>query len=384
MKIVHLCVSCFFIDGYSYQENILPKYHVKMGHDVTVVASLVSFGADGKPCLLREEGTYYDKDNGYKVIRLDYKRGMLDRLYRRLRIYSRLRAVLEQERPDIIFTHGVSFGSYRAVTGYMDDHPGTRLFGDSHADYVNSATNFLSKHVLHGIIWRHAARRLDRYMIRCFGVTPLRCDFLVEMYGLPRRKVDFLPMGVDDEAIPENRAEVRAAIREELSIPQDGFVIFTGGKIDERKNIHRLLDAVGSTGDGRIHVIICGTVTPEMRDVIESKVSHNVHLLGWCNAERVMACMVASDMACFPGTHSTLWEQAVGVGLPAVFKRWAGMTHVDNGGNCIFTSGDDTAELADTIKSLVFTSRYDSMLGKAVAASSNFRYSVIAKRAIGE
>ena len=27
MKIVHLCLGCFYIDNYSYQENMLPKFH---------------------------------------------------------------------------------------------------------------------------------------------------------------------------------------------------------------------------------------------------------------------------------------------------------------------------------------------------------------------
>ena len=47
MKIVHLCLSAFFIDNYSYQENMLPKYHVKMGHKVTVIASIFSFNNEG-------------------------------------------------------------------------------------------------------------------------------------------------------------------------------------------------------------------------------------------------------------------------------------------------------------------------------------------------
>jgi hypothetical protein len=43
MKVVHLCLGCFYIDNYSYQENMLPKYHKLAGHEVSVVASLVSF-----------------------------------------------------------------------------------------------------------------------------------------------------------------------------------------------------------------------------------------------------------------------------------------------------------------------------------------------------
>lgn len=72
MKIVHLCLSAFFIDNYSYQENILPKYHVKMGHVVTVIASLFTYNKEGKGCML-EGYTEYDDRNGYHVVRLPYK-----------------------------------------------------------------------------------------------------------------------------------------------------------------------------------------------------------------------------------------------------------------------------------------------------------------------
>ncbi len=30
MKIVHMCLGCFYPDNYSYQENMLPKYHKEM------------------------------------------------------------------------------------------------------------------------------------------------------------------------------------------------------------------------------------------------------------------------------------------------------------------------------------------------------------------
>lgn len=43
--------SEFFVDNYTYQENLLPKYHKMAGHDVTIIASLVSFSEKGKPII---------------------------------------------------------------------------------------------------------------------------------------------------------------------------------------------------------------------------------------------------------------------------------------------------------------------------------------------
>ena len=52
MRILHLCLANFYIDNYSYQENMLPKYHKMMGHYVSVIASKVSFDENGELCLL--------------------------------------------------------------------------------------------------------------------------------------------------------------------------------------------------------------------------------------------------------------------------------------------------------------------------------------------
>lgn len=378
MKIVHLCLSCFFIDNYSYQENMLPKYHVKMGHDVTVIASLVSFNKEGKPCLLPSPSERIDED-GYKVIRLGYKEPI--KINRILRKYQGFYETLEKEKPDVIFTHGIAMAAVSTLIRYLKENPNVKLYGDHHGDYINSATTFLSKHVLHKIVWRHYVKKLEPYLTKCYGVTPMRCRFLKEMYHLNPNIIEFLPMGVDDEAIPENRTAVRDAVRKELGIPPNAFLIMTGGKIDHRKNTHVLLEAIKRIGNPNLHIVICGVLAPEM-EYLKEQFNNNIHYLGWCNAQRVMDCMVAADMACFPGTHSTLWEQAVGVGLPAVLKRWDEMTHMDVNGNCTFVKGEDSAELQEVIEQMLVEDVYREQKAKSEEAATFFLYSDIAKKAI--
>lgn len=378
MKIVHLCLSCFYIDNYSYQENMLPKYHVKMGHDVTVIASLVSFNKDGKPCLLKSASEHFDKD-GYKVIRLAYKSP--NKLYRTLRKYEGFYETLENEKPDIIFSHGVSMADNSVLRKYLKKHTNVKLYADNHADYINSATNFISRIVLHKIIWKHYAKKIEPYLIKCYGVTPMRCRFLKEMYNLNSNIIDFLPMGVDDDSIPKNRDEIRNNIRKQYNIGEEDFLIFTGGKIDIRKNTHILIDAIKQLNNSKIHLVICGVLSPEM-EYLKNKFYENIHYLGWCDSEQVMNNMIASDFACFPGTHSTLWEQAVGVGLPCILKHWNEMTHMDVDGNCIFVKGDDVDELQDVINRMMNKDFYTQQKEKAGKASKFFLYSDIAKKAI--
>ena len=381
-KIVHLCLSSFYIDGYSYQENMLPKYHVKLGYDVTVIASLVSYDKNGMRCYLKE-GEYKCNRDGYKVIRIDYKKGFFRILYKRLRFYSNTYDLLVSEKPDIIFVHNTSFGDAKYVKKYMKEHPGTFLFADSHADWINSARNFLSKNILHKIIWRHYTQMLLPYYQKVYGVLPIRCDFLYDVYSVPREKIELLPLGVDDDAIPSNKEEIKNDIRNKLRIKTTDLVIITGGKIDRLKNTHKLMQAFSEINDEKIHLIIFGVVIPDLKEEFDRLLTKNMHYVGWCNSEDVINYMVSADLACFPGTHSTLWEEAVGLSLPCILKNWEGMHHVDINGNCLFLKDDTVAGIKEILLKIIEKDTLKELKQKAQIAAASFRYSEIAQKAIG-
>lgn len=383
-KIVHLCLSCFYIDGYSYQENLLPKYHVKMGYDVTVIASLVSYNSKGERCIIEKESIYYDKENDCKVIRIDYKGRILKFLNKILRRYKNLYFFLEKEQPSIIFMHSISFCDIIYVKKYLNRHSDVKLYADSHTDKINSGNHILTRLILNPLVWRTCAKIIEPYIIKCFGVTPNRCDYLLEMYNFPKDKVELLIMGVDDDLIPKNRKEIRISIRKQLSISDDDFVIITGGKLDARKHIDILLDAISEINSDKIHVIIFGVITPQLVEQFERyKLNKRFHFVGWCSDIEVMKYILSSDLACYPGTHSTLWEETVGLGIPVIFKRWQGMTHVNYCNNCVFINDSSIKELENAILSLQNTEKYKLIKKNAILAAENFKYSNISKIAIG-
>ena len=92
--------------------------------------------------------------------------------------------------------------------------------------------------------------------------------------------------------------------------------------------------------------------------------------------------MVAADFACFPGTHSTLWEQAIGLGLPAIYKRWFEMEHVNVNDNCLLIKGEDENGLIVALTRFLDTDFRSVITQKAVIASNSFLYSQIAYKAI--
>ena len=103
MKVVHLCLGCFYIEGYTYQENILPKFHKRMGHDVEIIASLESFDSRGRHVCLPFNQKPFFNEHGIKVTRLNYRhKGKL----RKLKKFIGLSNALEVSSPDLLFIHG--------------------------------------------------------------------------------------------------------------------------------------------------------------------------------------------------------------------------------------------------------------------------------------
>lgn len=384
MKIVHLCLGCFYPDNYSYQENMLPKFHKQIGYEVEVIASLITFNKDGKSTFI-EKGSTYQNEYGIKVTRLDYKKP--EKVYHKLKRYVGTYDTLERADPNILFIHGCQFMDMDIVVKYLKKHTGTRVYVDNHADFSNSGTNWLSKNILHKIFWRHTAHIVEPYTIKFYGVLPARVDWLMNMYKLPKEKCELLVMGADDDKVQEaSNPEVKKHIRQKYGIAENDFLIMTGGKIDAWKTQTLLLmEAVQNIENDKVKLIVFGSVTPELKEKVKALSDGvKVQYIGWVASEKSYKYWSAADLAVFPGRHSVFWEQVVGMGIPMVCKYWDGTTHVNIGGNVKFVMEDSAEKLQKVIQELLDKpEEYEKMLhvaqneGKAL-----FSYKDIARRSI--
>lgn len=384
MKIVHLCLANFFIDNYSYQENILSKYHKKLGNDVTVIASLFSFDENGQSTFLKKEQEYINNDK-VKVIRVDYK-NKFKKINRILRIYSKTYKLLEQEKPDFIFIHGCQFLDIKQVVKYLKNHKNIKVVVDNHADFSNSAKNWLSKNILHKIIWRRCAKLIESYTTTFYGVLPARVDFLINVYKIPREKVELLVMGAEDEKVELAKDKnIRKTIREKYNIKPDDFLIMTGGKIDNNKpQTFLLMEAVKKIDRNNIKLLIFGSVKPEYKDKFSALLCDTVQYIGWVDSKETYKFFNASDLVVFPGLHSVFWEQVVGLGKPCVFRHMKGFTHIDIGGNCKFLYEDSVDQIEKVINEIVCRKEvYERMKDVAVKKGMDvFSYKKIAQKSI--
>lgn len=382
MNITHVFLYGEYTDNWSYQENMMTKFQSRAGHSVSLITTEWAIGNDGKSFRINQND--YIDDFGVRIIRLPIKGGR-DISYKFKR-FDNIYLTLDKLNPNVIFVHCPQFLDVDKVLNYKKDHPEVRLYVDNHADFENSATNWLSKNILHKIIWRYFVQKLLPYTEKIYGVLPARVDFLKTMYDVPSNKCELLVMGADIEIIRENKQKcIRKKIREMYKIDDDCVLVLSGGKIDKNKpEVLNLMEAFAEIGIKNTKLMIFGSVIDEYKTKFNELLSNsNVIYVGWLKSEDIYAFFEASDLIVFPGLHSVLWEQAVGTGKACLFRKLEGFDHVDLGGNCEFINGTSKKVILNKLKSVLENNNWKKMQEIAQTKGIDyFSYEDISKRSI--
>lgn len=382
--ILHICLCGAYVDGLNYQENILPKYHKRLGYNVYLVASNYTTDSHGELIEI-DPGEYCDK-NGFSVIRLRLNHGNANSRFNK---YIGLKETINRIRPDIVFVHDLQSFDLLTIRDYLIKNIDVKCYCDNHTDYYNGASSWISKNILHKIIWRFVAHSIEPYTSVFWGTLPARVDFMRDMYGLPAEKCQLLVLGADDDVVKiAHNAENVKEIRRLHNINMEDFVIVTGGKINRfRPEVLNLMKAITELEYSNIKLIVFGSVDEEYKnrfnDYLQDK---RIIFTGWLDSNTTYKYMAVSDLAIFPGLHSVMWEQAVALGVPCLFRDLEGFHHVDVGGNAEFIKEPTIEELK--MKIISFYKNPDKIKRmKRIAVErgmKEFSYSQIAKKSIGE
>ncbi len=379
MKIVHIAPNSPYNDYWGYQDNLLPKYQRKLGHDVTVIVTN-RMHKDGK--IIEIPPNEYKLDDGVKVIRLKYKKILFPKItgvFSALDVYD----LLNDIKPDFIFYHGLVSYTIFYVVKYMKNNPRCKLVEDNHMDYnIGNNSNTIKERLIR--LWlRYLNKKSIKYVSKVYGVTPWRKTYAEDYFKIPADKTDVLLMGADDDQMNfEQRKAVRESIRNHYGIMSDDFLIVTGGKIDRNKKIDVLMKACSEIDN--VKLLIFGSVEKDILSEFEKlKKNDNIIYVGWIKSSDVYRYFYAADLVFFPGQHSVLWEQACASKVPCVFAKWVGMEHVNNGGNSDFVYPVNINSIKDKINELRFTDKYYTMKNVAKSAKTNiYLYSYIAKKSL--
>lgn len=353
MKIVHICQ--YYNDGYGYQENLLPRYQKKLGHDVCVITSdrKSYLAGEMKPKVV---GTGQFEDNGVRIKRLQIS-GEFKGRYVRL---TNLTMHLENEKPDYIFHHGLTATSLITAAKYKQKHPSVFLAADNHADYHNSGQHALWRLLYYRGLCRQKIQKIADYVDVFFSMTPGSKAFAERELGVPSEKHRLLYLGADVDTNYFS-SEWREKIRKNLGFDEKDLVLITAGKIDRKKKTTNIIRALKDISSDNVKLMIVGTIErsyeQELNELI--KKDPRIRKIGWVEANELYRYFSAADIAVFPGGQSAIWQQAISCELPVILKYWPGSEYLIERGNGIFIFSDDPRELQQYIGFLTCSENSD-------------------------
>lgn len=310
MKIVHLCLSCFYIDGFAYQENELVAQNVADGHEVLVIASTESYGDDRRLTYLAP-GNYMGAD-GARVIRLPYRKLLPHSVMRKLRMHPGLAAILEREAPDVILFHGLCGWELLTAARYKRRNPGIRLFADSHEDFNNSARSFASKRLLHGLYYKHILQRSLNQIEKILCISVDSMQFVESLYQVAKTRLEFFPLGGKIWSDLEY-VQVRREMRASFSLDSEDVVFIQTGKLDLSKRLLDSLQAFSKLQGSRFHFWVAGHLQEDISAQVHEMIQKDsrIRFLGWQSPNQLRQLLCAADVYVQPGTQSSTMQMSI-------------------------------------------------------------------------
>lgn len=380
MKILHLCLSCFYIEGYNYQENILPQVNKQDGHDVYIIASTFVFENNDNLRPIYIEPFTYTNDFGIKVERVQFKRFVLQAMTNKLKAVDGLYDKIERINPDVILFHGTSSIEIKTLVRYKKLHHDVKIYIDSHADYYTTGTNWISKKFLHGFFFSHYLKKALPYVEKIFYVSTGCGSFLKDVYKIPEDKIEFFSLG---GVIPtdEEKKRLRKLICKELKIDDASIILLQAGKFDKQKKLIESLSEFVKNKDKRMVYLVIGSLSDEIKEDALRLFEYDkrIHYLGWKSGGELQGYLDACDIYVQPGKVSAIAQDAICRGSVVILNNLNEYKlFVSENGWLI----NNTSELYDIFRS-ISNNDYDLNTGKQASvkiARKYFDYNTLAKR----
>lgn len=310
MKIVHCCLSNYYIDDFSYQENEIVAQNVRDGHQVTVIASTESFNKDMKISYLMP-GDYIGSD-GARVIRLPYAKFLPQLIMRKLRINPGVYKLLVSLRPDVILFHGTCGWELNTVSRYKHKNPNVKLYVDSHEDFNNSARTWYSKWILHFSYYRKIILNNVDLIDKILCVNKDSMSFLNKFYGISDDKLEFYPLG-GNLLFDFEYLKIRNNTREKYELNKENIVFIQSGKIDRSKKLIESLRTFIKLEDSRLSFIVVGHIHEDVKQIVDSLITsdNRIRFLGWKTTTELRDLLCAADIYVQPGTQSATMQMSL-------------------------------------------------------------------------
>lgn len=350
MRILHCCLSNFYIDNYNYQENVLPRFNKADGHDVLIMASTETILNNRN--LSYVEPSEYINNDGIKVIRIPYRTFLPKIFMIKLRSYKGVLKHIDEFKPDIILFHGTAAYEIMNLAKYKKNHTNVKFFVDSHEDFNNSARNFLSKQILHRCLYKSFIHKALLWIDKILYISLESYDFLHNFYKIPNDKLEFYPLGGTIYEGVEYQKR-REKIRIELQLGENDILIVHSGKMNRNKRTPELLHAFKKVQSNKIRLILIGDIPDDMQGIIYPLIENDTRIkfIGWKSSDVLHDYLCAADLYAQPGSQSATMQNAICCGCPVMLYPYKSHEiYVKDNGFFVKTV-EDMAEVFNTIKS---------------------------------
>ncbi len=363
MKILHICLASHFTEDMTYQDNQLSEQNASDGHSVTVISDCFQFKGS-KLVESPEEDRVLG--NGVRLIRVKYDLIIHPLISSKVRKVSKLYKIIQDIKPDIILFHGVAGYEMLTVAKYKKNNLKTKLYIDSHEDFHNSGTFWLSRTIQYRIFNRFIVNKIKNKVDKFLYLSYESKDFLKNMYGLDDEKLEFYPLG---GAIVEkdNKKKFSQEIRAQHGYTQDDILVLHSGKLVPAKKTKELITSFKSVTNPRLKLIILGSIPTEYSQILDKLIQSDdrINFVGWKEATEVIKYLCAADIYFQPGTQSATMQNAICCGTPvALYPYSSHEPYINNNG--FFVSNKN-----DYIKVFEFILSYPKSLTDMSEASYN-------------
>ena len=316
MKIVN--VEDFFHPDAGYQINILSKYLVALGHEVTIITSQMEkvpttltsfFGREN----IEERDKAYSTRYGVKILRLPIRSFVSGRAVFTKELFT----AIQKEHPDVMVVHGNdTLTGMRYLLKYKK--MGYPLVMDSHMLEMAS-TNKFNK------LFRRFYKHFFTPMITKNEIPVIRTQddpYVEKCLGIPLAQAPWISYGSDTMLFYPN-AEIKKSFRAKHGISNDNFVIVYTGKLDESKGGMLLAKTFRDKFQSKKNVvlIVVGNTSGEYGKNVEQIFSMSENRIirfstqKYCDLARFYQ---AADLSVFAKQCSLSFYDAQACGLPVL------------------------------------------------------------------
>lgn len=281
-----------YVTTISLTMNSFFKPHIKMlfdeGHHVDIACNSSELQLDG---LYSELGSV--------AYQIDFSRSPLSK--NNIKAFGQLKKVIESGNYDIVHCHTPNASVItRLVCRKFRKRTGLKVFYTAHGFHF-----YKGAPKLNWMVYYPVEKFCSRYTDKLITIN--KEDYELAKNKFKAKEVHYVPgVGIDLSRF-ENVQVDRNAKRREIGVPEDAFLLFSVGELNENKNHQVIIKAMAQINDTKLHYAIAGVGDKHdyLIELAESLgLADRVHLLGY--RKDVAELNKSADLFCFPSLREGL------------------------------------------------------------------------------